>query len=1221
MKNSRRRSTPKAEKKPLRLCFTLFVFSGLLSILLPLGIASADVLATYTINSNAGAGPLSPSATNPNAAIGQLTLGSGVSASVTANTFGGTLWGAASNSSESTAIAGSFYEYFTVTANAGFNESFTSFSPYNARRSATGPDTGIWQYQVGAGSFIDIGSAITWGTVTAGAGNPQASIDLSGISDLQSVAAGTTVTFRVLDWRVAAGGGTGGTWYLNGQGTDGGFFTVNGSVITTPNDTGLFWTANGTTLGGTGTWGDTTPAHWSTSDVSVSGANWNNSGFTAVFKGTPGTVTLSGTGVTVNPTMGNSLRFDVGGYTVTGGTINLASSTPTIYVTRPQDTATIGSLLSTSNGVTKDGAGTLVLTANNTYGGNTNVAAGTLQIGNGGSTGSITGDVTNSGTFAFNHSGTLTYSGNISGGTFEQRGPTSDATVVLTGNDSPAATNVTGGVLQVGDGSNGSLSGPVDVSSGATIAFNQPGTTTYSSAITGSGSLHLISPTTLKLTGPSTYNGGSTVENGATLQVGDSNGTTGTLFGNVNLVGASSTLSYNRGNGVTFSDNVTGIGSLVQAGTGTLSMTGTVAPTVSTSINFFGGAIQIGNGGATGEIQGNVDTGVANGRLIFNRNNSFTMAGNIIGSGSVTQAGSGDTTVSGNNNYTNGTSLTGGGILRAASATAFGDSGGAIGVTKGSALANSGLTIPNTINVTSASGVSGNLLVYWDFDNFTANVNSSFPSTFNSTSGGTGLSEVYDSGTKKFTGAGAGVFAGSAYIDVSGIQGQQGQSLPPTWGSFTGTTVNITTPNGPGNGGGNGSFILSGSANEGSSLVFEVPSSGFHNLVGTYATRYSSSAAYDTQQWSYSTDGNNYTDLPSSVTVSSSNFALETVDFSAAAGTALDDQANVFLKVTFSGYSNTATNSTSNNRIDNVQILAKPFVNYVPDASIGSDSSSGTTFFTGPITLNADVGLTAATGGTVEIDGAISDGSITGNYVVKNGGGLVLLTNSNSYSGPTTVNAGTLQLGNDNAIGPGSGNLIVNSGGTLDINGHNTNVGGLGGNGGVITTSVAGSKTLTVGNGNATMSSATSIQNGSGVISLLKTGTGTQTITGSSSFSGGTTVANGVLAVGGSYALGTGPLTVNSGKLAKLVTGTAGGPVVMTSLALAGGASPTATLDITNSKAVITNTSYASAVSAYTVARRKSPMPWMALPGINPASPAPRWPTTLITWGCPPAWR
>ena len=84
--------------------------------------------------------------------------------------------------------------------------------------------------------FFSIGvSDITWGATTSATGNNQAFIDLSGISALQNVGSGTTVTFRLATWGAT---NTGGTWYLNGASTNDAL-TLNGSVVPVPEPTGL----------------------------------------------------------------------------------------------------------------------------------------------------------------------------------------------------------------------------------------------------------------------------------------------------------------------------------------------------------------------------------------------------------------------------------------------------------------------------------------------------------------------------------------------------------------------------------------------------------------------------------------------------------------------------------------------------------------------------------------------------------------------------------------------------------------------------------------------------------------------------------------------------------------------------------------------------------------------------------------------------------------------
>src|SRR6185503_2320451 len=76
---------------------------------------------------------------------------------------------------------------------------------------------------------------------------------------------------------------------------------------------------------------------------------------------------------------------------------------------------TFGGVISGTGSIVKSGAGTLVLTANNSFSGTTTISAGTLQIGNGGTTGSIAGTIIDNGVLVFNRSDNFTIGATISG--------------------------------------------------------------------------------------------------------------------------------------------------------------------------------------------------------------------------------------------------------------------------------------------------------------------------------------------------------------------------------------------------------------------------------------------------------------------------------------------------------------------------------------------------------------------------------------------------------------------------------------------------------------------------------------------------------------------------------------------------------------------------------------------------------------------------------------
>src|SRR5262249_58331361 len=112
--------------------------------------------------------------------------------------------------------------------------------------------------------------------------------------------------------------------------------------------------------------------------------------------GSIGTLNI-GAGPGNPPTAPGTLNTAAVSFGAGTGTINF-NHTATDYVFAPAISG---------NGAVNVLAGTTILTADSTYTGGTAISAGTLQLGNGGTTGSIVGDVTNNGTLAFNRSDTV----------------------------------------------------------------------------------------------------------------------------------------------------------------------------------------------------------------------------------------------------------------------------------------------------------------------------------------------------------------------------------------------------------------------------------------------------------------------------------------------------------------------------------------------------------------------------------------------------------------------------------------------------------------------------------------------------------------------------------------------------------------------------------------------------------------------------------------------
>jgi autotransporter-associated beta strand protein len=310
------------------------------------------------------------------------------------------------------------------------------------------------------------------------------------------------------------------------------------------------WTpAYADAAGGTMTWDNSSHSNWSSTSATQGGANYANtwasgidvnSGEDAVFEGNGGTVTVSGNPQKVNSinfytdwrtrarVAGNAALAAQPGYAwvptytinadpVNGGTITLtgdAMITAGAGTDQPApDDSTLANVgggcsliscpIAGSNGMYKAGAGYLILTGANTYTGTTTVngwtgttivGGGTLMLGyggtatpfNGGTSGTIQGDVVNLANLAFNYSsaassGVRTFTGNISGtGSVDVmgNGGTSGPTIFTQNNTYTGVTTIHyGAALQLGNGSTSSGGIGGNVVDNGTLIFNRSSTT------------------------------------------------------------------------------------------------------------------------------------------------------------------------------------------------------------------------------------------------------------------------------------------------------------------------------------------------------------------------------------------------------------------------------------------------------------------------------------------------------------------------------------------------------------------------------------------------------------------------------------------------------------------------------------------------------------------------------------------------------------------------
>jgi len=382
-----------------------------------------------------------------------------------------------------------------------------------------------------------------------------------------------------------------------------------------------------------------------------------------VISGGGSLTTVSGlTQLTANNTYTGGTTIDNGSVLILGnggatGSVagNVNAQGGTLYFDR-SNTVTFGGVYSGAGNLVQEGAGTLILTGANTSTGVTAIIAGTLQLGNGGNSGSVAGNIQDGSLLVFDHSNAITYSGVIS-----NSGPNAGALtqagsniLTLTGtNTFTGTTTINGGsILAFGNGASatGTVASASIVDNGAMVV-NLAGTWQYAGVISGAGGL-TVDEGTLILTGTNTYTGGTAINGVASLYLGDGP-STGSIVGDVSDNGA---LIFAHSTPFTFANNVSGSGEIYQQHS-TTTLTGTETNTGGTFVQ--GGVLQIGNGTTVGSIVGNA-TAFSGGTLAFDHSDTVTFNGVIAGAGNLSQIGTGTLILNGDNTLTGLTTVSAG---------------------------------------------------------------------------------------------------------------------------------------------------------------------------------------------------------------------------------------------------------------------------------------------------------------------------------------------------------------------------------------------------------------------------------------------------------------------------------------------------------------------------------------------------------------------------------
>lgn len=793
---------------------------------------------------------------------------------------------------------------------------------------------------------------------------------------------------------------------------------------------------------------------------------------------------------------GNTLTNGASGIDLSQATTGLTLANPVVLganqtwqVTNGQSLTVSGivsgsSLLTLNNGGNDLGA--IVLGGANTYTGGTVINSGIAQPNTINAFG--TGAVTNNGGLlelsGFPHSGIMVNAFHVTGTSvidmdnintsFVFDGPwAGNGTIMVTNDTSSGSTLTFGGAS---GGNMASFTGSIvvadnasDTPSAGTLRFNNGG----SQVNTGNSLM------SINLGGTNPGSPGSTVilanRDAGTTSVGQLTGGPGTaVTGQTSGSGTETWSIGGAGTSFTYAGTFKNQGSsaltaLTKVGAGTFTLTGT--NTFTGAVTITAGTLQIGDGSADGILGGGAIANSA--ALVFNRPDSYTVANNISGSGTVTIQAGGTDTYTGTNSSSGTTIISQGDLILGASGLMSCPVSVAAGSTfdvsqnpaftldqmlSGSGSVNGLLTAVGGAVNPGGTGAAGTLTFLSGLTE-SGGVNNQFEvstptgtNDFVNVTGNLTLSGVNNITLSDFSG---GTIPPGTYplIAYSGTLSGSVANFNVTAVGITGVLTNITTTTPP------EIAVIVTPASRGPTNLFWLGDGALNNWDSSTSNWVNGATAFAFQAGDsvfFNDAGAPNTNvnlviaaLPATVTFSNTVHYTLQGDGSIGGATGLTKtNTGTVTLLTTNSYTGPTIVNGGVLEVQNIGISGTPSAIGTANSSPTNLVLSGATFRYSGTSANTDHGMTL--NGPADALDVISGTTLTLNGTLTGPGALTLtdsgtvtLANANTYTGGTVISNGVLALGSNNANNNGAGGSGVGptnepvtfAGGTLELYG------------------------------------------------------------------------------------------------------------------------------------------------------------------------------------------